>query len=992
LPTWRSKQATSGALMPKAHSPTFPPSQLKSMGGYTGRLLNLAQFFAAQSTTFGEEEPLQDPFKQLAAVYACVMARARPLAMVPLKLYRSKEVDGEKVYEEIENHPLAQVLYSPNPHTSRYQLIESWEQSICVTGKNFVFLDRAGYTDVPKEMWPLPADRMSPVCDSKGLPTAWKYTPGGTKKPQIYPLHQIIYEKLWDPDNPINGLSPLVSANIVTKSEWAALQFNYFFLMRGCEPGGRYQLEGSPSQDQLISLEREDRDKYQGPHNVGKTRLDFGGAEWKPYPIPQRDMQFQDAREMNLRDIMMAFGVMKINLGLEERFSQSREKKKMFWHNTLIPRVRGIEDSLFNSLTKHIDGGQYELLFDLNSVEALLDDISEKSKTAVELVKGGVPWSEANRLLDLGLEEFEGWDQPYSLKPSAPALPAPEEEAPPEKAAEKAPKGEEIIFEEIDPADAEYNAKWDRDVLTPQEKKFQAKMSRFFMEHRNEVLDNFAKSTKWDGKALPPRSWRIEMEKAGMDLPPMSEYKEEQQVTLSIDALLPDEEDSIATLDKYTRPLYEESLLKGSGARAIGLGTEQQITQITDELSKWIDKMCIDKNMTAVNDTLRDALRETISDGIKQRETLQEIAARIKHIHKNAKNRSLTIARTEVGRAANHGSYEESKESGIVEGHVWITGGFNIRDSHQSQHGQYRDIGQVFSNGLMYPNDPNGSAGETVNCFPGDMAVSATDIEAVFRMPYEGELVSIKTASGFDLTGTPNHPILTERGWVALGLLNEGDKVLCANIGQNILEGQAQVDDSPTPLTEIFDALSGGGMSQRIAMAPFDFYGDGGHGEVDIVWAEGELGNRPITKHHSHFRLEAPHLGLGAELGDGPEPQFLWRGGTPSPSPVRVFGQGLADHGMCADMTLQCGRTTSPGFDASTGQSQSDGGATDPVLEGQGLLRLSNNVFADNITIIRRSKTTSTHVYTLQTSTGLYQTQGILSRNCKCNLRERLSK
>jgi hypothetical protein len=698
-------------------------------------------------------------------------------------------------------------------------------------------------------------------------------------------------------------------------------------------------------------------------------------------------------RQMNLRDVMMALGVMKINLGLEEmNYAQAKEMTKMFWNNTLIPRVRSIEDALYNSLTKHIDGGQYELLFDLTAVAALREDVSEKSKTAVELVQGGVPWIEVNRLLDLGLEEFPGWDIPYALKPSAPALPSPEEpppEPPPEKAA---PPGEEIIFEEIDPADAEYNAKWDRDVLTPQEKKFQGKMSRFFMEHRNEVLDRFGKVTNWDGKDLPPRSWRLEMSDAGMDLPPMSDYKAEETVNLNIESLLPKDDESMAKLDKYTRPLYEDSLLQGAGARAVGLGTAAQITEITDSLSEWINRMCIDKNMTAVNDTLRDALRESLAEGIRNQETLQELAGRIKHIHKNAKNRSLTIARTEVGRAANHGAYIESEASGIVDGHVWITGGFNIRDSHASIHGQFRPLGQPFSNGLRYPNDPNGSASETVNCFTGDMEIEASGLEAVFRAPYSGPLVSIKTASGFDLTGTPNHPILTDKGWVALGLLHEGDKVLCADIGKGIFEGQSQVDYRPAPLAKVFDALEGVGMIQRVAMTPLDFYGDGGHGEVDIVRTKGKLLNDAIPQHVRNLWFEHANLRPGNELSLRLAMQLPCGGGVHPTHPVGVDGQSPPILKRAGRISLQSSGATTPWFNPSTGKPQSDGGATDPILQGQGLLRLSSNVFPDDVTIVRRREVATTHVYTLQTTTGLYKTQGILSRNCKCNLRERLSK
>jgi uncharacterized protein with gpF-like domain len=38
------------------------------------------------------------------------------------------------------------------------------------------------------------------------------------------------------------------------------------------------------------------------------------------------------------------------------------------------------------------------------------------------------------------------------------------------------------------------------------------------------------------------------------------------------------------------------------------------------------------------------------------------------------------------------------------------------RASHAVLEGQVREVNEPFSNGLMFPGDPNGSADETINC------------------------------------------------------------------------------------------------------------------------------------------------------------------------------------------------------------------------------------------------------------------------------------
>jgi uncharacterized protein with gpF-like domain len=39
-----------------------------------------------------------------------------------------------------------------------------------------------------------------------------------------------------------------------------------------------------------------------------------------------------------------------------------------------------------------------------------------------------------------------------------------------------------------------------------------------------------------------------------------------------------------------------------------------------------------------------------------------------------------------------------------------------VRDSHRAIDGEVRNLGEQFSNGLLFPHDPNGPADEVVNC------------------------------------------------------------------------------------------------------------------------------------------------------------------------------------------------------------------------------------------------------------------------------------
>ena len=128
------------------------------------------------------------------------------------------------------------------------------------------------------------------------------------------------------------------------------------------------------------------------------------------------------------------------------------------------------------------------------------------------------------------------------------------------------------------------------------------------------------------------------------------------------------------------------------------------------------------------------------------------------------------------------------------------------------------------------------------NCLVPGGLVLAEGVVSESRRLYSGKVVTLKTSAGNEITVTPNHPILTDRGFVAADLLHEGDKIIEATGEYARFFGQAPNDiNIPTAVDKIFHALveTGGGSACCVKSTPEQFHGDGiPNGEVDIVFTD----------------------------------------------------------------------------------------------------------------------------------------------------------
>lgn len=286
-------------------------------------------------------------------------------------------------------------------------------------------------------------------------------------------------------------------------------------------------------------------------------------------------------------------------------------------------------------------------------------------------------------------------------------------------------------------------------------------------------------------------------------------------------------------------------------------------------------------------------------------------------------------------------------------------------------------------------------------CVPGDSAVSIPagvgcgpaafawgELEAVSRRLFKGELVEFVTAGGDQVRVTPNHPVLTDKGWIPADLLRVGDAVFSSGHRERIAHGGPQVDQRPALAKDVFDAARVAFPLVRMPLAAEDFHADGAQGEVDIVYTNGCFPterNAELIEVVRESSFVNTHFGRLA-FDSGRSFSSLSLSGLPA------FGGGVRGSSLSGD--LFGGHSGHPGpvgtgpitrFDAPAEKFSFENAA---VYASQGLhlkSRLAGLVESDSIVELRRVSF-SDHVFNLHTREGWYASNNGIVSNCHCGI------
>lgn len=152
----------------------------------------------------------------------------------------------------------------------------------------------------------------------------------------------------------------------------------------------------------------------------------------------------------------------------------------------------------------------------------------------------------------------------------------------------------------------------------------------------------------------------------------------------------------------YTFHLTDENTVKGLSTKKKTLLPYKTIDKKKEE--RW--------NTKKVN--------AEVLQGIIQGESIPKIAKRLERVTAMNRRSAIRNARTSITSAENKGrlnGYIQAEKDGVEMQKRWVsTNDDRTRDTHAMMDGETVPIDEPFSNGLMYPGDPNGDPAEVYNC------------------------------------------------------------------------------------------------------------------------------------------------------------------------------------------------------------------------------------------------------------------------------------
>lgn len=140
------------------------------------------------------------------------------------------------------------------------------------------------------------------------------------------------------------------------------------------------------------------------------------------------------------------------------------------------------------------------------------------------------------------------------------------------------------------------------------------------------------------------------------------------------------------------------------------------IKDVTDYLQKYLST----KSVGPITETTRGLIIRVLQEGIQGGYTHEYMVEQLMQLLNLNQARALRIVRTELTSASNFGYMMGAYDSKYEMNKVWVSVGDNrVRPTHRHTtgvDGEVRGFFELFSNGLLYPGDPQGSPTELINC------------------------------------------------------------------------------------------------------------------------------------------------------------------------------------------------------------------------------------------------------------------------------------
>lgn len=474
---------------------------------------------------------------------------------------------------------------------------------------------------------------------------------------------------------------------------------------------------------------------------------------------------------------------------------------------------------------------------------------------------------------------------------------------------------------------------------------------------------------------------------------------------------------SIVHLDasegEYARRLVEASRKKMSNLHSVEQVAKKFAEQVSSNQRRQlagqvraaigVDVLIKDKNLGAklkhfaaenvslissMKNHLHDSVEKIVTRAVTEGRPHKDVAEELEERFGIGENHARLIARDQIGKLYGQVNAARQKELGIKR-FIWRTvGDERVRGEHDDLETESEE------NPFSYDDPPmvDGEKvlpGQPIQCVPGDSRVLLhSPAVKAYRRWHTGQLTELVTDSVESLRCTPNHPVLTSRGWLPAHLVKVGDYLIQAprqSLDFGVRDPQG---GEPVTAEQVFGALSLLGVAHRITALTGGFHGDAADEEIDVIEVDRLL--FPDAMAQTSEVIGNHPLPLADESTLSSRDGSSMRVGLSPPSDRLV---------SCAskNSTLLVGHSAMPQShrlaqpaSAHTGLGQPPVDYLSRTVEQLSDAELAIAVEVSSHDLIRRQvKSVSTqnwqgYVYNFETDTGWFSSHAVIVHNCRC--------
>ncbi len=675
-------------------------------------------------------------------LYKAVKYIADAVAPLELQVWNNKKV--------VDNHPLLDLYRNVNDTMTSADIWRQWTVDMLLAGESGQELVK-GKSGKYVELWPRQPHTIGIKADPAGIRyyrVASFVIDDGKGDPYKLPPEEMCFFKFYSPKDPWRGLSPISAARMSITIDKLAQSWSADFYVNGARfdyaivaPEGTTKTE----RDQLkAAIKAQTKGQPSEP-----IVLENGIVDIKTLSFPPKDMVWAEHRNMSRDEVAAIFGLPDIIMGFGADSYDTEDKRrvaeKAAWTMTIKPLI----DFRDNRLTEYwrrlgVLGAKDEIKTDLDEVMVLRADLDGKLAQMERLWAKGVPFNKLDTLLELGVGPIEGGNigfLPMGVTPvdellapppdvidvtPTPAPPPPPQVAPPTDE----PQPEPSPMMEEPPADQSPTPKMLRGLV------------RRTMTEAGEVKAGLSLAIKsgttvaygsdlhkaLDGEFVK-RATRRERAFGQMSAALMEKQRAEVLGKLGGGKSIKGAEDVAKNpfdkrkwkreFIKSSTPIYEKAVDDAGTAAINDVATGVDFNLLDPNVTRFIEGRS-QRFAQRVNDTTWDTLKASLSQGIKDGESIAQLEVRINNIMDLRVNQSSeSIARTEVIGASNGGMLEGWRQSDVVKRKQWLAtmSDDRTRETHVEAHGQEVALDDDFEVG-----DGSGPA-------PGQIGLASEDIQ-----------------------------------------------------------------------------------------------------------------------------------------------------------------------------------------------------------------------------------------------------------------------